>query len=713
MSALSILLRQVEGLDPQLAADLQREVKSLTERRQFGLNFERHRPESVQLFGRPVRRGDKVCILPPRDDHEAKADPTLWRVLGLEHASGTRVARIAAPAASGDDPEIRRVPVEDLVVVAEFRDAIYPGLVSTGKVERGGDRPFHTVINAENFHALQTLLYAHEGEVDAIYIDPPYNTGARDWKYNNDYVDSEDLYRHSKWLAFMERRLKLAKRLLNPDRSVLVVTIDEKEYLRLGLLLQQVFPEAKIQMVTIVINHRGVSRNREFTRVEEYAFFVFLGEAGPAMHDDDLLATPQQDSTRSSKVRWERLIKGSNDARRQDRPGLFYPVFVDPARKAIVSVGDAMPLGVDRSTVDVPEGLTAVWPLSRDGAEKRWQVAPETLRGLHANGLAKAGAYDAKNDRWSILYLNRGQRERIERGEIKVLGRDAAGALELEMVGKPARAGMTVWNRSAHNAGYYGSGVVSALLAGRKFPFPKSLYAVEDALRFAVGDNSDALVVDFFAGSGTTAHAVMRLNHQDGGRRRSISITNNEVSADEQAGLRSGGLRPGDDGWEVFGICERITKPRLHAAVTGLTPDGKPIPGDYKFLDEFPMSDGFEENLEFLTLTYQAPRAVAHHRAFEAVAPLLWLKAGARGRRIETATDDFDVADTYGVLFDMDRSAEFLAALHAAPDVRIAFIATDDERAYQMVCAELPGPVTSVRLYGPYLTNFEINAGRN
>ncbi len=93
--------------------------------------------------------------------------------------------------------------------------------------------------------------FTHAGKVDCIYIDPPYNSGARDWKYNNDYVDDTDAYRHSKWLAFMERRLKLAKELLNPDDSVLIVTIDEKEYLRLGLLLEQTFPAARIQMVTI------------------------------------------------------------------------------------------------------------------------------------------------------------------------------------------------------------------------------------------------------------------------------------------------------------------------------------------------------------------------------------------------------------------------------------------------------------------------------
>src|SRR5699024_9332523 len=106
---------------------------------------------------------------------------------------------------------------------------IYPGLISTGKVERGGDKPFHAVINAENYHALEALMFTHQGKVDAIYIDPPYNSGAKDWKYNNNFVDGKDSYRHSKWLAFMERRLKVARQLLNPVESVLIVAIDENE----------------------------------------------------------------------------------------------------------------------------------------------------------------------------------------------------------------------------------------------------------------------------------------------------------------------------------------------------------------------------------------------------------------------------------------------------------------------------------------------------
>src|SRR5438093_1294490 len=182
-----------------------------------------------------------------------KSDETLWRVVGSERAArAAKLESVAPRVPNSGEPigqaleahhETRTAALDDLVVVAEFRDPIYPGLVSTGKVARGRDKPFHTVINAENFHALQTLLFTHRGKVDCIYIDPPYNSGARDWKYNNHYVESDDLYRHSKWLAFMERRLLLAKELLDPASSVLIVAIDEREVHRLGLLLEQTFPE--------------------------------------------------------------------------------------------------------------------------------------------------------------------------------------------------------------------------------------------------------------------------------------------------------------------------------------------------------------------------------------------------------------------------------------------------------------------------------------
>lgn len=715
MSRLSNLLREVEAKDPQLAADLRREVEALSRRRAFGLTFERHIPETVELPGRPIRRGDKVRFLPQRGDLPSSSDRRLWRVSAIRRTADGRVADLvetaSAKALDGEEPETAERACEDLVVVAEFRDPIYPGLVSTGKVERGGDKPYHTVINAENYHALQALLYTHEGKVDAIYIDPPYNSGARDWKYNNDYVDSDDAYRHSKWLAMMERRLKLAKRLLNPDDSVLIVTIDEKEYLRLGLLLEQVFPGSKVQMVTSVINPKGTARYDEFSRVEEYVFFVMLGDVRIRRGLSDMLT--DRDYASQVEVRWRGLARTGRKGLRANNPGSWYPIFVDQRTGQIHSIGDTVPIGEADDGVSSPAGTIAVWPPSKGRDQYSWGVVPETLRSIHARGGLKTGRVEVAKGRFPFYYLSSGAFRQIEAGDLVVRGRGPHGELIVEHAAGKKADPRSVWHQTAHDAGSHGTGMVQRLLPGRRFPFPKSLYAVEDALRFFVGDKPRAVIVDFFSGSGTTAHAVLRLNRQDGGRRQSISVTNNEVSADEEARLRRRGLRPGDPEWEGQGICEHFTKPRIAAAVTGLTPEGDPINGEYKFSDEFPMADGFEENVEFFSMTYEALRPVAHNRSFEVIAPLLWLRAGSEGRRIDKVADDFDVADTYGVLFDLDASHGFLSAVAEAESVRMAFIVTDDDRGFQMVCAELPAHVEPVRLYESYLTNFTINTSRD
>jgi len=189
-------------------------------------------------------------------------------------------------------------------------------------------------------------------------------------------------------------------------------------------------------------------------------------------------------------------------------------------------------------------------------------------------------------------------------------------------------------------------------------------------------------------------------------------VTNNEVAADEQRRLRKNGLRPGDPGWEKWGICDYVTKPRIQAAVTGTAPDGKPIKGDYKFTDEFPMSEGFEENVEFFTLTYEAPLRVASNREFERVAPLLWLRAGSRGRRIDDIAKGWDVAGAYGVIADFDHTDEFLQALADQPDAVLAFVVTDEDWLFESMCRELPERVEPVRLYEAYLRNFELESGR-
>lgn len=707
MSRLTDLIARAKAKDPALGDELDREFKALASRRAFGLNFERHKPESVELPGRPIRRGDKVHVLPPRGS-TAKGDQRLWRVMRLEGSGKARVAHLSLIDAA--EPENAEVPVADLVVVAEFRDYIYPGLVSTGKVTHGGDKPFHTVINGENFHALEALTYTHRGKIDAIYIDPPYNTGAKDWKYNNDYVEAEDLYRHSKWLAFMERRLKVAGQLLNPDGSVLIVTIDEKEFLRLGLLLEQIFPEARVQMVSSLINPKGQSRNDSFARTDEYLFFVWFGSAVPrklSLSDEWRSAS----SSGSADIYWQQLrrrgLRGA--VTRKDRPGLFYPIFVRLDGKGIHSVGEPIPLSAEPS-MSAPEGTKVLWPTRADGSFGYWQVAPERLRYLIKSGMVRAERLEVG----SIYYLKSGEAKKVETGQYKITGHRADGSIITE----PAEGGNvflpgTQWRVSTHNAGEYGTNTVSALVPGRRFPFPKSVYAVEDALRFFVKDKPKATVLDFFSGSGTTAHAVMRLNRQDGGRRQCISVTNNEVAAEEQTALRAANLRPGDPEWEKWGICDYITKPRIAAAITGETPDGRPIAGDYKFTDEFPMAEGFEENAEFFTLTHEAPVAVSHNLAFQRVAPLLWMRAGSEGRRIDDLpAQGWEVADTYGLLVDLDRATEFCAAAVAAEGLRVAYIVTDDDRRFQAVTRALPDTIEPVRLYESYLSNFRFAMGR-
>ena len=287
------------------------------------------------------------------------------------------------------------------------------------------------------------------------------------------------------------------------------------------------------------------------------------------------------------------------------------------------------------------------------------------------------------------------------------------GSVEVEFGERGVRrTPKTVWNRGSHKAGEYGSTLIRRFTGERKFQFPKSLYAVEDALRIVAHDKPEATILDFFAGSGTTAHAVMRLNKQDGGRRRCISVTNNEVAADEQAQLRTNGVRPGDPEWEQWGICDYITKPRIAAAITGRTPDGEPIKGDYKFTDEFPMSEGFSESAEFFTLTYENPVAVSHNVAFARIAPLLWMRAGSCGARIEKIPNaGWAVVEAYGLLTEPDEATPFVRAVRNATDLRIAFIVTDDDRRFQAIARRLPDGVEPVRLYESYLTNFAFSNG--
>ncbi len=473
-------------------------------------------------------------------------------------------------------------------------------------------------------------------------------------------------------------------------------------------------------MISSVIKPGGTSRTKEFSRVEEYIYFVFIGSAELVRTDDNMLAVPPEaDDTATSLTEadlWEGMIRRGIGVVRGQRPKQFYPIFIDVEKRCIAAAGDYLAPDADRAFVPDRPGLVTVWPTKDDGTEGFWQLSPPGLDKARERGTVRVGTFNAKTGQWRIQYMKAKKAQAVVSGQVATKGKDENGVVILDLANSALSTESTprtVWNKPSHDASVGGAGLLNKLLPGRKFPYPKSLYAVEDSLRFFVSDKPDALIVDFFGGSGTTAHAVARLNRQDDGRRRSVVVTNNEVSLLEQTALRKRGHRPGDPEWESLGICSHITKPRIKAAVSGITHTGAAVKDEYAFTDKFPMADGFAENVEFFDLTYQDPQLVELDLEFKAIAPLLWMRAGSQGRRIDEPTSKFDVADTYAVLFRVvDAAAGFLAACTKAIGLGVAYIVTDDEKQFQMVAGALPPGVEPVRLYESYLRTFEINTGK-
>ncbi len=458
MSAIHDLIAQVS--DQRLRERLAAEWASASKEKKFGLVFEDHLPELLPLYNATPRRGDLVC----RRDSSLKH---VWQVQQIRDGIATCVkpgndvrpssphsteAGAGAGAGSGAAREIFQWSLDELLVVREFGEPIFPSLVPVDTVRNGSaDAPWHTLIEADNYHALQLLEYLYAEQVDCIYIDPPYNTGARDWKYNNDYVDSNDGWRHSKWLAFMEKRLKLAKRLLKPDTGVLIVTIDEHEVHHLGMLLEREFPEAYRQLVTIVINQKGVAQGR-LSRAEEYALFCFNPAVTLAAHHDDLLSPDRGDSKGLQAPRWERLLRGGTNSRREDRYGLFFPITVDPKKRKIIEIGDPLPRGQQPNLNNLSARRIA-WPLRTDGTLGNWRVSPPTLRLLLKEGYVKLGGFDEARGTWTILYLGQKAQNQIEAGVIEVVDRnEVTGEVSVRYAESQQRSIKTVWHRATHDA---------------------------------------------------------------------------------------------------------------------------------------------------------------------------------------------------------------------------------------------------------------------
>ena len=692
MSVINDLVDQIDN--PDLRLRIQQEVAKMSKQRKFGLVFEDHVPENIPLYELPIRRGLRVA----KRDGDIRDN---YQVLSVKDG-------IAECEHLDDEHAHVSFPVDDLIAVAQFGEPIYPCLKPMDSVCNAPDcELWHTLIQADNYHALQLLVYLYGGKVDCIYIDPPYNTGARDWKYNNDYVDGNDGYRHSKWLSMMEKRLLLAKKLLNPNDSVLIVTIDEKEYLHLGCLLEELFPDAKIQMVTSVINPSGSARKDLFSRAEEYLFYVFVGNAKVCANNEDMIHPPVEDL----QVRWASLLRSGSNSNRQDRPKLFYPIFFRKTDGKFVDTGDSLAINISRNSISIPDNCFAVFPMKSNGSEARWTLSQDSLKEKLSKGYVKFGSWKEGQETRTISYLSEGMERALNKGELETFGYDEDGTLITGQSFKPITP-LTVWNKPSHSAGDFGSSLLLNFFESKRFSFPKSLYAVYDTIRFFVGNKPNALIVDFFAGSGTTLHAVNLLNKNDGGNRRCIMVTNNEVSEDEAKELKKKGLRPNDRKWEELGIAQYVTWPRTTCSIKGINIKGESLKGNY-LNGDIPMSEGFKSNAVFFKLGFLDKTSVALGRQFKELLPILWMKAGARGECPTIECDELPKMlvcekNHFAVLIDENAYPQFEKKLNETVGIDVVYIITDSDSGYKEMAQGLHVE-TTYQLYRDYLDNFRIN----
>ena len=361
------------------------------------------------------------------------------------------------------------------------------------------DNTENLYIEGDNLEVLKLLQESYLGKVKMIYIDPPYNTG-RNYIYWNDFsLDKEEYDEqaglideegarlaanpvgsarfHSAWLSMMYERLLVARNLLTAD-GVLVCAIDENELFSIGALLKEVFGEGSYDhvCVTVVHNPRG-QQGKNFSYTNEYAIFVFP-KALKVIADRRIA---------DENVDWSPLRNWGSESERTDAKNCFYPVIVKDNK--IIGFGDVSPDDYHPAQTVEANGVYYVYPIDRQGVERKWRYARQTVESI-----------------WGMLRPKK-----------------IAGGYDIEL-GKTFGVQKSVWDDKKYDANEYGTKLVSDLVPGGGFSFPKSLYTVLDSVYAGTANDKSAIVMDFFSGSGTTAHAVMKLNAEDGGHRKFIMI---------------------------------------------------------------------------------------------------------------------------------------------------------------------------------------------
>ena len=320
------------------------------------------------------------------------------------------------------------------------------------------------IIKGNNLLALHSLKKQYAGKVKLIYIDPPYNTGG-----NGDTFEYNNTFKHSTWLTFMKNRLAVAKNLLTND-GVIIVAIDENEQFRLGVLLQEMFSNHETHCITIVHNPRGI-QGINFSYTHEYAFFV-IPKGKKSIGNRKI---------EKNEINWSSFRNWGGESLREDAKNCFYPIIVK--NNQVIRFGDVVDDGIHPNQIEKIDGETYIYPIDKEGIERKWRYARQSVD--------------------KVIHLLRWNKNEIQ-------------------IGKDFGQYRTVWIDRRYDSNEYGTKLIKSLVPNCKFSFPKSLYNVYDCIHTVVGNDKNAIILDYHAGSGTTAHAVLELNKEDGGNRKYI-----------------------------------------------------------------------------------------------------------------------------------------------------------------------------------------------
>ena len=518
---------------------------------------------------------------------------------------------------------------------------------------------YNFILEGDNLHSLRLLEKTHAGRIDVIYIDPPYNTGNKDFVYDDAFVETVDGYRHSKWLSFMNERLLVARNLLAPD-GVMAISIGYQEVNNLMVLCQEIFDNR--QVVCVTVQTSGGKPNGGFNITHEYIVFVTPFDFQPIPSEDEM-------------NEYGSPYHGMNLAtfNQVQRPNQAYPIYVNEAG-CIVGCGKSLQERVSEGLYtgnladfifdydEAPSGTVAVWPVTSKGEPCVWRLIPSRLLSDWKKGYIKVVPINARKgkNKYTIQYLSAGVISKIKSGELesyRISEDEKIPTIDVKAY-KTAGVGIsTIWTDKQ----FYttkGSNQIREIFGSKVFSYPKPLELITYLFKRIVRE--DSVILDFFAGSGTTGQAIMELNAADGGNRRFILCTNNEN-----------------------GICENVTYPRIKTVITGKREDGSKY------------SDGIPANLKYYRTDFVSKdEEYLSDALMEHITEMVQLEHGVKidGSR-------------YLMILDDDQADEVLAHWQDYPDVRAVYVSrnvlfTTEQNA---LLAD-----TEIHIIPDYYFNFEL-----